>query len=80
MRTPICSVCRETGHNPNNYPKIMDEDADLTISASNIILSGDHMEGMCEYDESGHVLDAFFTNSGGGFSTDCNPGINIRID
>ena len=58
----------------------MDEDADLTMSESNIILSGGHLEGMCECDESGLVLDAFFTNSGGEFSTDCNPGTNIRRD
>ena len=53
----ICSVCRETGHDPNSRPHVVKEDANLAvISDGDRLLTGDELDGMCEYLPSQHVL------------------------
>ena len=61
----ICSVCRETGHDPNSCPQVVKEDANLATSDGDRLSTRDELDGMCEYLPSQYVLDAFFSVSGG---------------
>ena len=61
----ICSVYREIGHDHNSCPQVVKKDANLAISDGDRLLTGDELDGMCEYLQSQYVLDAFFFVSGG---------------
>ena len=61
----ICSVCRETGHDPNSCPQVVKEDANIAISDGDRLSTGDKLDGMCEYLPLQYVLDALFYVSGG---------------
>ena len=61
----ICSVCRETGHDPNSCPQVVKKDANLAVSDGDRLSTGDELDGMCEYLPSQYVLDVFFSVSGG---------------
>ena len=45
----ICSVCHETGHDPNSCPQIVKEDANLVIYDGDRLSPGHELDGMCEY-------------------------------
>ena len=67
----ICSVCRETGRDPNSCAQVAKEDANLAIYDDDRLSTGDELDGMCEYLPSQYVQDAFFSVSGGKlFDTD----------
>ena len=61
----ICSVCRETGHDPNSCSEVVKEDANLAIYDGDRLSTGDELDGMCEYLQSQYVLDAFLFVPGG---------------
>ena len=61
----ICSVGRETGHDPNFFPLVVREDANFAISDGDRLSTGNELDGMCKYLQSQYVLDAFFSVSGG---------------
>ena len=74
----ICSVCRETGHDPNSGPQVVKEDANIATSDGDRLSTEDELDGMCEYLPSQYVLDAFFSVSGGKLS-DPDSGIREEI-
>ena len=60
----ICSVCRETRHDPNSCSQVVKEDANIVIYDGDRLSSRDELNDMCEYLQSQYVLDAFFSVSG----------------
>ena len=61
----ICSVCRETDHDPNSRRQVAKEDARLAISDEDRLSIGDELDGIREYLQTQYILDAFFSVSRG---------------
>jgi len=55
----VCSICRETGHDPITCPNVVEKNANLVLSEI------DKLDGICEDAQCEYVLDTFFSASTG---------------